>query len=544
MFWRSSQSLAIACLSTLQGPTPHETPDCCNHISRKNAWYGCFHLGLHPIDISIWTWYSKGQFRTSWVQTYAGYSDVVFDLQGSSPHAHPDECCAAECRVLLTTPKLTFALVYEIDGFCRMVNDITADVGLPHRHGSESTTYQHGNPLFVTHESGAFEETAVAAQNQGPPVLETSSETTQDHAALENASLRNASLTSEAAQTFNSIHTLPARATLGPMEDFQGPNMHMHGSNRNNITSGVSPRESPGRSFGGDMQSNLSPGGLLPPHGAQPDRDASLGPSAAFQAEQQLAAGSQPSATTTGIADLYRSQPAQRRASPIATRSDPSGSLSRSAVTTTAHGNQGGVSSSTVRPLMTQPAGQPLHSSQPIPRSTSPRGVADLYRRGGASFGPAGGPASSSKRSRGVPSQTTAPSDAQAQSGSRARSRDQTRRQALGISSSEIAGSRAIASSRSNSQHMQGSAGRYDGGSQPEVGYRRSSGTRRSGSREDRDRSEAGPSEPRLASISINRRSVEGGLKPQQELSPRSHARQVRGIWYYCCTLGCPSRPV
>ncbi|KAK9861785.1 hypothetical protein WJX84_011412 [Apatococcus fuscideae] len=38
---------------------------------------------------------------------------------------------------------------------------------------------------------------------------------------------------------------------------------------------------------------------------------------------------------------------------------------------------------------------------------------------------------------------------------------------------------------------------------------------------------EAGPSEPRLAPISVSRRAASTGLKTQQEMSPRSHARQV-----------------
>ncbi|KAK9846692.1 hypothetical protein WJX84_003998 [Apatococcus fuscideae] len=291
----------------------------------------------------------------------------------------------------------------------RMVNDITADVGLPHQQSSESTTYQHGNPLFVTHESGSFEEEALAAQTQAP-------------------------------------------------------------------------------------------------------------------AEQQPVSGIQPAAAVTGVADLYRSHNPQHIASTDPPRFNAPHSSPQAAIRPAATFQD---QSPAYETLPSHPVSQPALTSQAIPRSSSPRGVADLYRRGGSSFGPAGGPSSSSsKRSRSRPSQPTALSDSQSHSGSRSRSRDRNHRQALGISSSEIAGSRAGSSFRSESI-AEAPGGRSDGTFQPDGGYRRSSGTRRSGSREGRDRSDMGPSEPRLASISVNRRSAEGRLKPQQELSPRSHARQV-----------------
>ena len=384
---------------------------------------------------------------------------------------------------------------------CRTVNDITSDVGLPHQHGSDSTTYQHGNPLFVTHDTGSFEEEARAAQIRASPGLESSEAAGHPQpVVLNNAGFNQASMGPVPVHPSNSIHTLPAQAAWGPLTDTHDPNMSLAEGNRNTppVVSHV---------------------GLMLHQ--QPDPDARSRLSPAPVAKQAPVSGIQPAATVTGVADLYRSQNPQHIASSNASRfvSSPQADI-RPAAT---YQDQSTASST----LLSHPVSQRAFPSQAIPRSSSPRGVADLYQRGGSSFGPAGGPSSSSsKRSRGRPSQPTASSDSQGHSGSRSRSRDHNRRQALGISSSEITGSRAGSSFRSESIAEVPGA-RPHGNSQPEGEFRRSSGTRRSGSREGWDRSDMGPSEPRLASISVNRRSAEGRLRPQQELSPRSHARQV-----------------
>ncbi len=76
--------------------------------------------------------------------------------------------------------------------------------------------------------------------------------------------------------------------------------------------------------------------------------------------------------------------------------------------------------------------------------------------------------------------------------------------------------------SREASQRSSGSGHRQQRGQSPPGP------TTPSLRRDPRPGSEAGPSDPGMAPISMSRRGASGnGLTPQQELSPRSHARQV-----------------
>ena len=354
----------------------------------------------------------------------------------------------------------------------------------------------------------------------------------QDHISPTTAAdSRHASSTIAATYTADRIHALSPQAATGPLANVQSPSIDGSGITTFSDSScaGLPSRSS---ESGGEAVSHINPGGLPSHQALQPDSGASLR-SLSPHAERQEPpsshvgqAGSQPPATVTGVADLYRNQPPRRRAISSASRFDAAGARPQAEVRpTSSYQDHGDAAPS----LMSHPEGQPPVGPPSIPRSSSPRGVAELYRRGGSSFGPAGGPSSSSKRSRGGPSQATPLNDP----GSRPRIRD-ARRQAPGTSSSEIAGSRASSSLRSMGP-AEGPAGRSDGiDAQTDAGHRRrsgtsGSGTRRSGSRDGRERPDVEPSEPRLASISVNRRSAEGRLKPQQELSPRSHARQVSG---------------